>query len=137
VPVTAHAIRSLRFRAHFPLRVPHRIAEYSTLSSQEGVRLFHPAKGQHELALTFAMPNGIEYWQIEETTWGGAPILRNPTGHFFYHHQQFLLYTTGGAIQMVVLRTPKATYWVVNTILNQLSNSTMVAIAESLQPLGR
>jgi hypothetical protein len=25
----------------------------------------------------------------------------------------------------------------VNTILNQLSNSTMVAIAESLQPLGR
>jgi LCP family protein required for cell wall assembly len=137
VPVTAHAIRRLRFRAHFPLRVPHRIAEYSTLSSQEGVRLFHPAKGQHELALTFAMPNGIEYWQIEETTWSGAPILRNPTGHFFYHHQQFLLYTTGGAIQMVVLRTPKATYWVVNTILNQLSNSTMVAIAESLQPLGR
>jgi hypothetical protein len=38
---------------------------------------------------------------------------------------------------MVALRTPKATYWVVNTILNQLSNSTMIAIAESLKPMGR
>ena len=38
---------------------------------------------------------------------------------------------------MVDLRTPKASYWVMNTILNQLSNSTMIAIAESLQPIGR
>ena len=38
---------------------------------------------------------------------------------------------------MVVLRTPKASYWVVNTILNQLSNSSMLAIAKSLAPLGR
>jgi LCP family protein required for cell wall assembly len=137
VSVTEHALRSVLYKARFPLRVPHRIAEYSQLSAQEGVRVFKPLKNQHEVVLTFAMPNGIEYWQIEETTWNSAPILQNPTGHFFYHHQEFLLYTTGGAIQMVVLRTPKATYWVVNTILNQLSNSTMIAIAESLQPLGR
>ena len=33
--------------------------------------------------------------------------------------------------------TPEAAYWVSNTILNELSNSTMVAIAESLRPLRR
>ena len=137
VSVTEHALRSVLYKARFPLKVPHKIAQYSTLSSEEGVRVFKPLKNQHEVALTFAMPNGIEYWQIEETTWNSAPILANPTGHFFYHHHEFLLYTTGGAIQMVVLKTPKATYWVINTILNQLSNSTMIAIAESLQPLGR
>jgi hypothetical protein len=38
---------------------------------------------------------------------------------------------------MVALRTGGATYWVVNTILNQLSNSTMIAIAKSLRPLHR
>jgi hypothetical protein len=38
---------------------------------------------------------------------------------------------------MVALRTPRATYWVSNTILNELSNSTMIAIAESLRPLRR
>jgi LCP family protein required for cell wall assembly len=135
--VTGQALRSVRFKAHFPLRVPHRLAQYSTLSDQEGVRVFKPLKNRHEVALTFALPNGIEYWQIEETDWSTAPILANPTGQFFYHHQKFLVYTTGGAIQMVVLKTPKASYWVINTILNQLSNSTMISIAESLEPIGR
>ena len=47
------------------------------------------------------------------------------------------MYTTGGQIQMVALRTGHATYWVSNTILNELSNKTMLAIAESLRPLRR
>jgi len=137
VSVAAPALRSVARKAHFPLMVPHRIAQYSTLSRLEGVRAFKPLKHQHEVSLQFVMPNGIQYWQIEETTWNSAPILAAPTGQFFYHHQKFLLYTTGGSIQMVVLITPKASYWVVNTILNQLSNSTMIAIAKSLKPLGR
>jgi hypothetical protein len=135
--VAAPALRSVRFKAHFPLKVPYRIAQYSTLSQLEGVRVFKPLKHQHTVSLQFVMPNGLQYWQIEETTWSSAPILAAPTGQFLYHHQKFLLYTTGGSIQMVVLKTPKASYWVVNTILNQLSNSTMIAIAESLKPLGR
>jgi LCP family protein required for cell wall assembly len=137
VSVTSLALRSVRRKAHFPLMVPHRIAQYATLSQDEGVRAFKPLKHQHEVSLQFVMPNGIQYWQIEETTWNSAPILAAPTGQFFYHHQKFLIYTTGGSIQMVVLMTPRASYWVVNTILNQLSNSTMIAIAKSLKPLGR
>jgi hypothetical protein len=36
---------------------------------------------------------------------------------------------------MVVLRESGATYWVVNTVLDSLSNETMLAIARGLQPL--
>jgi hypothetical protein len=36
---------------------------------------------------------------------------------------------------MVVLNTPKASYWIVNTLLDSLSNETMLAIAEGLKPL--
>jgi hypothetical protein len=36
---------------------------------------------------------------------------------------------------MVVLRGEKATYWVVNTLLESLSNETMIAIAKGLAPL--
>ena len=60
-----------------------------------------------------------------------------PDRTFVHQRPEVPVYTTGGAIQMVALRTPRATYWVVNTILNQLSNSTMIAIAESLRPLRR
>jgi hypothetical protein len=38
---------------------------------------------------------------------------------------------------MVVLRSGGATYWVVNTLLNSLSNETMLAIARGLRPLPR
>lgn len=135
VSVTAAALHRIAGRAHFPLMIPHTIAQGSQLSQLEGARLFKPTPSEHEAVLSFVMPNGIAYWQIEETTWNTAPILQNPTGQFTYHHNKFLLYTTGGTIQMVVLKTPTASYWVVNTILNELSNSTMLAIAKSLQPL--
>src|SRR5205814_304890 len=120
----------------FPVYAPHKVARYAQLASDEGIRPFKPLRNRHELALTFTNPDGT-YWQIEETDWSTAPILENPTGQRFYHHRKLLLYTTGGAVQMVAVRTPKATYMVVNTILNQLSNSTMLAIAKSLEPLGR
>jgi hypothetical protein len=135
--MTAPALRRVYDHLHFPLMVPHQIAQSAQLSSDEGVRAFKPIKNQHEVALTFLMPNGIEYWQVEESTWNGAPILQNPSFTLVHHGQKYLVYTTGGAVQMVALRTPRATYWVSNTILNELSNATMIAIAESLKPLRR
>jgi hypothetical protein len=36
---------------------------------------------------------------------------------------------------MVVLRHKGATYWVVNTLLDKLSNETMIAIAKGLRPI--
>jgi hypothetical protein len=137
ISVTLPLLRGVTPRVHFPVMAPHLIAQSAQISSPEGRRIFKPVRNRHELVLTFVQPDGIQHWQIEETDWTSAPILASPTGRFVNHHRQFLVYTTGGAIQMVVLRTPKASYWVVNTILNQLSNTTMLAIAKSLEPLGR
>jgi LCP family protein required for cell wall assembly len=135
--ITAPALRHVYDEVHFPLMVPHEIAQGATLSDSEGVRGFKPIGHQHEAVLTFVQPDGIEYWQIEESTWNSAPILQNPSYSFVHRGQKFQVYTTGGSVQMVALRTSRATYWVVNTILNELSNKTMLAIAESFRPLRR
>jgi LCP family protein required for cell wall assembly len=135
--MTAPALRKVYDEVHFPLMVPHLVAQGSTLSTDDGVRGFKPLKNQHEVAMTFNINGGDEYWQIEESTWNSAPILQKPTGTIPYRGGKLLLYSTGGSLQMVALRTGGATYWVVNTILNQLSNSTMIAIAKSLRPLHR
>ena len=138
--MTAPRLRQVYDQVHFPLLVPHEVAQgaqLSTLYGTTGVRAFKPVKNQHEVVLTFVMPNQIEYWQIEESTWNSAPILQNPSFTLYHHGRKYLVFTTGGAVQMVALSTPRATYWVSNTILNELSNSTMIAIAESLRPLGR
>ncbi len=134
IPVTLAALRRENGPAHFPLMIPGRIAQGAQLSTDEGVRLFKPIRGHQELVLTFYQPNGISYWQIEESNWSSAPILQNPTAHVVHAGQKYDVYTSGGKIQMVALRTPHASYWVVNTILNELSNSTMLSIAENLKP---
>ena len=45
--------------------------------------------------------------------------------------------TRAAHLHMVVLRDNGATYWVVNTLLDSLSNETMLAIARGLRPLPR
>jgi LCP family protein required for cell wall assembly len=135
--MTAPGLRQVYDQVHFPLMVPHKVALYSQLSSQSGVRAFKPLKNQHEVALTFEVGQTNEFWQIEESTWNTAPILEKPSFTLVHRGQKYLVYTTGGAVQRVAVRTPQATYWVSNTILNELSNSTMLAIAESLRPLHR
>jgi hypothetical protein len=135
--MVAPRLRQVYDQVHFPLMVPHKIARYSELSSQAGVRGFKPLKNQHEVALTFQVGQTYEYWQIEESTWQSAPILQNPSFSFVKRGQRYNVYTSGGAVQRIALVGPHATYWVSNTILNELSNSTMLAIAESLRPLQR
>jgi LCP family protein required for cell wall assembly len=135
--MTAPRLRSVYDKVHFPLMVPHKIAQGFVLNSDEGVRGFKPIGHQHEVVLSFGQPYGLEYFQVEETTWNSAPLFANPSFTLVHKGQKFNVYTTGGQIQMVALRTPRATYWVSNTILNELSNSTMIAIAESLRPLRR
>ena len=46
-------------------------------------------------------------------------------------------YYSGPHLHMVVLRENGATYWVVNTVLDSLSNETMLAIARGLAPARR
>jgi hypothetical protein len=93
--------------------------------------------GHTALCLTFVTGAGNVYWQIMETDWTSAPIVRRPTDHVTLHGHRFDLYTTGGNIHMIVLRRGAASYWVVNTLRDELSNETMLAIAKGLLPLGK
>ena len=135
--LTLTSLQDSRRQLPFRPLVPHTIAGGSTLSSLEGFRVYKPAPHQKAVVMTFVMGSGITYYQVEETDWTGAPILRHPTGQFRANHRTFDLYTVGGHIHMIVLRQGGASYWVVNTLLDELSNETMIAIAKGLQPLGK
>ena len=89
---------------HFKPMVPHTIASGSTLSSLEGFRVYKPAPHTRAAVMTFVTGAGNVYYQVEETNWTSAPILRNPTGHFRSNHRTYQLYTVGGHIHMIVLR---------------------------------
>ena len=133
--LTEGSLQQLRPSVPFPLLVPHAVASGSQLSSMDGVRSFIPIGGKHEVVLTFVTGAGNVYYQVIETDWRDAPILRRPTGSYSQGARRIQLFTTGGTIHMAVVRTAKATYWVVNTLRDELSNETMIAIAKGLQPL--
>jgi LCP family protein required for cell wall assembly len=125
-------------RVPFPLEVPTVLERSSYPDSCCGdvpARLYWITKGQKAIRLVFRTgANG--YWGIEETSWAGAPILGDRSFRHSLGGREWDLYYSGSHLHMAVLRTPKATYWVVNTLLDSLSNETMLAIAKGLKPLG-
>jgi len=78
-----------------------------------------------------------EYWGVEETDWDDASVLSDASLTRHIGGRTYDLYYNGPKLHMVVLRTEKARYWVVNTLLDRMSNETMLAIAKGLHPLGK
>ena len=88
------------------------------------------------MRLTFLAGSELAgYWGIEETKWTDAPVLQQPNFKHVLKGREFDFYYNGAHLHMVVLRVHGATYWVVNTLLDSLSNETMIAVAKGLRPL--
>jgi LCP family protein required for cell wall assembly len=132
---TLAPLELVRTKVPFRIMVPHVIEQSSNLSSLEPVRVFKPAPHTHELALTYVTGAGNVYWDVIETNWADAPILKHETGTYRVGDRKYHLFTTGGYIHMIVLYHGGSSYWVVNTLRDELSNETMLAIAKGLQPL--
>ena len=48
----------------------------------------------------------------------------------------YYLYGDVNRLRLVAVKTPRASYWVSNTVLLSLNNRQMLAIAKSLQRIG-
>ena len=76
--------------------------------------------------------SGNEYWGIQERNWNDAPALAEKNSSALIKGRQYDFYYNGPHLHMVVLRAGGASYWVVNTLLDSMSNETMLAIAKGL-----
>jgi LCP family protein required for cell wall assembly len=135
---TRSTLFGVRKRLPFTLQYPTFLERSSSLDNGYGetpLRIY-PLDGKPALRLTFRTGSN-EYWGIQETLWGDAPALADKSLTQRVNRRQFDLYYSGSNLHMVVLRDRGATYWVVNTLLNSLSNETMLAIARGLRPLPR
>jgi polyisoprenyl-teichoic acid--peptidoglycan teichoic acid transferase len=135
---TRSALFGVRKRLPFTLQYPTFVERSSSLDNGYGetpLRIY-PLAGTPALRLTFKT-GGNEYWGIQETRWGTAPALADKSLTQRINGRQYDLYYSGDNLHMVVLRDRGATYWVVNTLLNSLSNETMLSIARGLRPLPR
>jgi LCP family protein required for cell wall assembly len=134
--MTRSQLLSLRRRLRFRLELPRFVERNSRLDLEAPARIHVIKKGHRALRLTFR--TGLnEYWGIEETDWTDAPVLKDANFQQTIRGRKYALYYSGPHLHMVVLQENGATYWVVNSILDALSNETMLAIARGLVPLGK
>jgi LCP family protein required for cell wall assembly len=77
-----------------------------------------------------------EYYGIQGMTWRYPPILDDPHEDVRVGKRKMMVYRDGKRIRLIAWRTPKAVYWVSNTLTRSLSNQQMLGIAGSLRKLG-
>ena len=91
---------------------------------------------KHHKAIRLVFKTGAdEYWGVQETNLPNPPILSDRSFQRAIKGREFQLYYNGSHLHMVVLRVHDRSYWVVNTLLDSMSNETMLAIATGLKPL--
>jgi len=131
---TEPLVRSVRNKVSFPLMVPTVIEATSVPDPEVPVRAYKIEGERKAVRLTFRT-GGRRYWGIQMTDWADAPVLDERNTRQILGGRTYDLYYRGAKLHMAVLRERGATYWVVNTLLDELSNETMLAIAKGLRPL--
>jgi LCP family protein required for cell wall assembly len=132
--VAAGALKSVRKKAGFQLYAPTLRETSSSLSTIEPVREYKA--GDHNAVRLTYETAGSEYWGIQEMAWDEPPILDGASVQRRIKGRDYGLYFDGPKLHMIAFRENGNSYYVVNTLLNRMSNETMVAIAKGLKPLG-
>ena len=126
-------LRAARKKVGFQLFAPTVRDINSSLDSFEPARAYK-VSGHGAFRLTYRTAAN-EYWGIQELGWDEPPILDGPSVTQTIKGRQYFLYFSGAKLHLVAFRLNGASYWVVNTLLDRLSNETMLAIARGLRPL--
>jgi LCP family protein required for cell wall assembly len=130
---TEGLLRRAKKEVPFRLMVPAVLDSASVPDSEVPIRVYGIGDGGKAVRLVFR--RGLEYWGVQQTNWPDAPILSSRNLRRRLKGRAYDFYYRGPKLHMIVLRRGDMSYWVVNTVLDSLSNETMIAIARGLQPL--
>jgi LCP family protein required for cell wall assembly len=124
----------------FPVYVPHARLARGSYVTDGSPRAYDLYDGQHKRhrAYRIVVSAGFDgqYYGIQGTTWKSPPILDDPSSRVRMARRTYMVFTDGGRIRLVAWRTPRAAYWVSNTLSETLDNKQMLAIARSLSRFG-
>jgi hypothetical protein len=132
---TLSLMRSIKHRVPFRVQYPTVIDRSSHVDDEPPNPRVYTVSGRRAIRLVFATGVPGQFWGVEETNWTSAPALAEKNFHRHFGNRTFVFYYSGSHLHMVVLKQFGATYWVVNTLDDALSNETMIAIARGLRPL--
>jgi polyisoprenyl-teichoic acid--peptidoglycan teichoic acid transferase len=75
------------------------------------------------------------YYDVEGLNWTDPPLVANVTQTQDIGRRHYMLVDDGAHIHVIAWREHGVLYWVNNTLLEELSNSQMIYLAQSARPL--
>jgi LCP family protein required for cell wall assembly len=127
-------LRAVEKKVGFRLMTPTVIESSSAPDRLKPMYAYLIQGHDHAVRLVFRTAGGA-YWGIEETNWPDAPVLSDRSFRHDLGGREFDFHYNGPKLHMIVLRQGDVSYWVVNSLLDNISNETMIAIAKGLRPL--
>ena len=129
---------------------PYHVARWRALQRSSHLPLFMPAALPGSLGYdqfrAYTVPTGSGtaraavvvgttpqggYWDVQAIGWTSAPILASPDVTTTIAGRTYSLSYDGARLHMVAWRVRGVAYWVSNTLDDELSNHTMLALATS------
>ncbi|MGD0197959.1 MAG: LCP family protein [Solirubrobacteraceae bacterium] len=89
----------------------------------------------HGYRIDWAVNGDGGYYGIEGLNWTNPPLFADPTATETIDGRTYMFVDNGSAYQYIGWREDGVLYWVSNTLLDDLTNKQMLALAESAHPL--
>ena len=129
---------------------PFHVAEWRALQKHSGLPLFMPAhlpaslgydqfraykvptgSGQAKAAVAVGTTPQGGFWDVQAIAWTSAPILASPDSTTTIGGRSYSLYYDGAHLHMIAWQVGGVAYWISNTLDDELTNRTMLALASS------
>jgi LCP family protein required for cell wall assembly len=123
---------------NMPLRVLHPTLQTASSSEQPARAYDLRDKGgrlRHAYVAVWQQNTLGGYYDFEGTDWPHPPIVAHPNQQRKINHVTYMIFTDGAHIHVIAWRQGPMLYWLTNTLLEDLSNEQMLAIARSSHPL--
>ena len=122
--------RALQKASRLPLYLP---AHLPGGLGYDQFRAYRVPTGSGEASAAVAVGTAPQggFWDVQAIALTGAPILASPDASVTRGGRSYSLYYDGARLHMVAWQAGQVAYWVVNTLDDELSNRTMLALATS------
>jgi hypothetical protein len=124
--------------------LPFYFPEYRTVGSRyanETPRVYslRDEQGKLQRAYRIVIDTGApgEYYGVQGMTWRNPPGFESPDRIRVEKGRKLMVFYDGTKIRQIAWRTPRALYYVTNTLDRKISNTKLIAIASSLTRLKR
>jgi polyisoprenyl-teichoic acid--peptidoglycan teichoic acid transferase len=126
-------------RLSFPLYYPRaRLSRASYIGTGPRVYDIYDSGHKRHRAYRMVMSTGLagQYYGVQGTDWRTPPILDDPSDTMRMRGRSYKLFYDGNRLRLVAWKTPRAVYWISNSLSETVSNRQMLAIARSLSRIG-